>query len=281
MYDLEGVATDGPEAEELAAVASPSEPGLVGGAAGGTEVAPRVAMLCCLHQLAENAGTVWPAAAGAAAAGAGAGAGAGATTAAAAAAVQAPLASGSYPAAGGGVAVAKRRPVIVFGDASFWDEQTGADGGGDAAATVEAAGMAQGPGNLGGQAAGAARGDSGGAADADVDVDIDVAYGAPPPRDPNDPSLMAGRMLWRQLLAVGLKDPLLSTDKVRNGSELHRQKVRLWQALVVLTSFVPREECGAAVAGMLGQVNGNNPPTVKQYIEAVVAALVLREVRLR
>eukprot|EP00198_Chlamydomonas_reinhardtii_P000681 XP_001690016.1 predicted protein [Chlamydomonas reinhardtii] len=54
-------------------------------------------------------------------------------------------------------------------------------------------------------------------------------------------------------------------------------QVRLWQSLVVLTSFVPREEGGAAVDAVLLQLNGNNPPTVKQYMEAVVAALVMRD----
>ena len=33
-------------------------------------------------------------------------------------------------------------------------------------------------------------------------------------------------------------------------------QVRLWQSLVVLTSFVPREEGGAAVDAVLLQLNG-------------------------
>lgn len=57
------------------------------------------------------------------------------------------------------------------------------------------------------------------------------------------------------------------------------RQVRLWQSLVVLSSFVPRSESGEALAVVLGQVAGNNPPTIKQYMEAVAAALVLREVR--
>lgn len=57
------------------------------------------------------------------------------------------------------------------------------------------------------------------------------------------------------------------------------RQVRLWQSLVVMSSFVPRSESGEALAVVLGQVAGNNPPTIKQYMEAVAAALVLREVR--
>jgi hypothetical protein len=35
-----------------------------------------------------------------------------------------------------------------------------------------------------------------------------------------------GWLLWRQLLDLALHDPTLSTDKIRFGSEVHRQKVR-------------------------------------------------------
>ncbi|GIL43959.1 hypothetical protein Vafri_1516 [Volvox africanus] len=172
----------------------------------------------------------------------------------------------------------KRRPVIIFGEPSEWEEQASGLRAGSQDASNVASGSKPTTVTMGAATTATATATAT-ATGADVgDGDGDLAdYGAPPPSDAKDPSLLAGRLLWRQLLSVGLNDPLLSTDKVRNGSELHRQKVRLWQSLVVLSSFVPREECGAAVAQMLGQVNGNNPPTVKQYIEAVVAALVLRE----
>ncbi|GIL82026.1 hypothetical protein Vretifemale_10973 [Volvox reticuliferus] len=264
-YDPDGTTSDVPEAEELSAVAGPPLPGLVANAAIGTEVAPRVALLCCIHQMAENAGCVWPLP----------GTSAVANTATAVAAAGSGTRASQMMPDSTDVAVAethgeapKRRPVIIFGDSSEWEEQAA----GLSAALQDASYVGSGS-----KPTTATMGAAATAADVG-DADGDLAdYGAPPPSDPKDPSLIAGRLLWRHLLSVGLNDPLLSTDKVRNGSELHRQKVRLWQSLVVLSSFVPREECGAAVSQMLGQVNGNNPPTVKQYIEAVVAALVLRE----
>ncbi|GLI70009.1 hypothetical protein VaNZ11_014743 [Volvox africanus] len=265
-YDPDGTMPDGPEVEELSAVAGPPLPGLVTNAAIGTEVAPRVALLCCIHQIAEKAGCIWPPTGTANNVAAAAGSGTGAPQ------MESP-----------DVAVTetrdespKRRPVIIFGDSSEWEEQAS----GLRAALQDPSNMVRGSKPrtvvMGAMATAIATAATTGTDVGDSDGDL-ADYGAPPPSDPKDPSLLAGQLLWRQLLSVGLDDPLLSTDKVRNGSELHRQKVRLWQSLVVLSSFVPREECGAAVTRMLGQVNGNNPPTVKQYIEAVVAALVLRE----
>ncbi|KXZ44095.1 hypothetical protein GPECTOR_74g709 [Gonium pectorale] len=258
MEGAEGVA-----AEELAAVAAPPDPALTSSAAVGSEVGPRVALLCCLHRMAEIAGCVWPPPA------------TGAAPSAAEAAAAAPAA---VPAADAeaGPAAGPKRPVIIFGDSSAWDEPSSAAPAAAGASTdsAGASGRHPGPGALPALASAVAPGAGNGAAEGEGP---EPDYGAPPPPDPSHPALLAGRALWRQLLAVALNDPLLSTDKVRNGSELHRQKVRLWQSLVVLSSFVPREEAGAAVASVLAQINGNNPPTVKQYVEAVVAALVLRE----
>ena len=51
-------------------------------------------------------------------------------------------------------------------------------------------------------------------------------------------------------------------------------QVRVWQALTVLTSFVPPAACGQAVTTLMPQVQQNNPPTVKLY---QVRCMCLRE----
>ncbi|KAL6763959.1 hypothetical protein V8C86DRAFT_3022592 [Haematococcus lacustris] len=87
----------------------------------------------------------------------------------------------------------------------------------------------------------------------------------------------AGQVLWQRLLDLALGEGDLASDKVKWGSELHRQKVRLWQALVVMTGFVPRDQLEGAAQAVLGQITKNETPAVKQYQEAVAAALLLRK----
>lgn len=89
---------------------------------------------------------------------------------------------------------------------------------------------------------------------------------------------------------------MLSTDKIKYGSEAHRQKVRAWQALAVLSSWVPATdsttdgksegegkgegggELERAARAVLGHFTLNEAPSVKQFQEAVAAALLLKRV---
>lgn len=201
-YDPDGPASDVAEGEELAAVAAPRDPGLVAGGGVPLEVAPRVALLCALQQMAEDAGTVWP--------------------------PPAPAASSGHVNNGqmegkkqeqqqkeeaeSGVTAPPKRPVIVFGESPEWEEAERQEHGKQAGTEAESG---QDAGTKAGAKAQGEEGEEGQGAD----------YGAPPPPDPSHPSLLAGRLLWRQLAEAARTDPVLSTDKVRNGSELHRQKV--------------------------------------------------------
>ncbi|KAG2452646.1 hypothetical protein HYH02_002879 [Chlamydomonas schloesseri] len=127
-----------------------------------------------------------------------------------------------------------RRRVIIFGESPMWEEAAGRGPGQQQARAQAAASSSSSasPAPTGAASSSstsrAAADGSGGAAPAPPAAgpeDEDVGdYGAPPPPDPAHPALAAGRLLWRQLLGVALTDPQLSTDQVRNGSELHRQK---------------------------------------------------------
>ena len=58
-----------------------------------------------------------------------------------------------------------------------------------------------------------------------------------------------------------------------------RPQVRLWQALLVLTSFVQPPHVKPALERILCIFGPNNPPSIKQYHEAVVTALLLKQVK--
>ena len=55
-------------------------------------------------------------------------------------------------------------------------------------------------------------------------------------------------------------------------------QVRLWQALTILTNFVQPPHIAPAVTSILAHLHLNNPVTIKQYQEAVVAALLVKQV---
>jgi membrane associated rhomboid family serine protease len=51
----------------------------------------------------------------------------------------------------------------------------------------------------------------------------------------------------------------------------------LWQALTVLTAYAPPAGAAGVVARVLGALGANNPPSIRQYQEAVAAALLLAQ----
>ena len=58
-----------------------------------------------------------------------------------------------------------------------------------------------------------------------------------------------GRRLWRQLVGLALEDPSMRSDSFRAGSEVHRQKVRLWQVRWGLR-WCSRMSCDWIVIGL-------------------------------
>lgn len=72
-------------------------------------------------------------------------------------------------------------------------------------------------------------------------------------------------------------DPSVSSDTYKLGSSAHRARLRLWQALAVLSHFVVEEAAArSALAAVLQLLGGCHPPSVKQYMESTAAVLLLR-----
>ncbi|GAX81015.1 hypothetical protein CEUSTIGMA_g8450.t1 [Chlamydomonas eustigma] len=89
----------------------------------------------------------------------------------------------------------------------------------------------------------------------------------------------AAMSLWQDLLSYAVTDPMMVTDSFKQGGEVHRRKTRLWQALAVLSAFVYRPaDVRSAVQSIMTVMGGaNSPPSVKQYLEGVVASLMLKQ----
>eukprot|EP00884_Botryococcus_braunii_P009942 jgi/Botrbrau1/1894/Bobra.0005s0010.1 len=86
-----------------------------------------------------------------------------------------------------------------------------------------------------------------------------------------------GRALWGVLLEDAFSDPELSKAKYAAGSSTHRKKVRLWQALCVLSRFVAEEQAPEVVQHLLRFLQVSNQPTVKMYAEAILVRILLRD----
>ncbi|KAF6260973.1 hypothetical protein COO60DRAFT_830876 [Scenedesmus sp. NREL 46B-D3] len=90
----------------------------------------------------------------------------------------------------------------------------------------------------------------------------------------------AGVGLWDNWLQALVCDPVLSGDRFKVGSDVHRAKVRAWQGLTAAANFLgssrQRATAAAAVKELLAQLSVNQPPSIKQYQEAIVAHLALR-----
>ncbi|KAF8072749.1 TARBP1 [Scenedesmus sp. PABB004] len=89
----------------------------------------------------------------------------------------------------------------------------------------------------------------------------------------------AGVALWGSWLEALRSDPLLGGERFKVGSDVHRLKVRAWQGLTAASAFFasPRQRpaAEAAVADLVAALGDNNPPSLKQYQEAVLASLLL------
>ncbi len=83
----------------------------------------------------------------------------------------------------------------------------------------------------------------------------------------------AGLALWRRLLALALEDPVLSSDRYKLGSEAHRRKVRLWQALVATSAFYvpPAPAAGSAAAPAAAEPAATAAPASAEGAEAAAA----------
>jgi tRNA guanosine-2'-O-methyltransferase len=91
----------------------------------------------------------------------------------------------------------------------------------------------------------------------------------------------SGISLFKDLMKTALYDPVISNDNVKQGSEIHRRKVRLWQGIGVTSCFLtltasPLEETREVAVAMIAKCfSPVSPPSVKQYAEGVLAGMLL------
>ena len=91
----------------------------------------------------------------------------------------------------------------------------------------------------------------------------------------------SGLLLFKDLVNIALNDPILSNDNIKQGSDLHRKKVRLWQGIGVTSAFATlspsslEETREVASAMILKSFSPVSPPSIKQYAEGVLAGMLL------
>ena len=233
-FELEATGTEAPsELDELSCVAQPADPRLLD-AYMSTELAPRVALLCGLYGLAQDAGcvdmegglaegeVVAPPLQDTAVA----------AVAETASSVTGQAAKSGFPVLSDDAATAPataaatasppRRPVIIFHEEGGW--------GAGAATSWSAAPMAVAAASVPAAAAAAA-------CTVPATAAADMFSAPPPPPPPLPPAFRPGRSppllpaveeglaLWQDMLEFAMTDPLIASDKVKLGTELHRKKV--------------------------------------------------------
>eukprot|EP00887_Chlorella_sp_A99_P000598 scaffold17.g598.t1 len=90
----------------------------------------------------------------------------------------------------------------------------------------------------------------------------------------------AGVAAWEVLLRHATEDEEQCSSKYLPSGSTHRKKVRVWQALCVLSPLLRPEQAEAALGPLLGALATANAPSVRQYQEAVAVQLVVLQPRL-
>ena len=80
---------------------------------------------------------------------------------------------------------------------------------------------------------------------------------------------------WHHLLALATKDAELRTGKYSVYGLTHRRKVRIWQALTVLTPAVAPTDAEAAAGPLIEALGITNAASVRQYLETCLLALIV------
>ncbi|KAL0020919.1 hypothetical protein WJX77_011015 [Trebouxia sp. C0004] len=82
--------------------------------------------------------------------------------------------------------------------------------------------------------------------------------------------------LGQRLYASLLSEPVLQVVSYQVKSAVHRSKVRTWQALAVLSAFIPAPHVQPALAQLWPLLQGKDVSSVRQYIESIVVNLMLQ-----
>ncbi|PRW33151.1 methyltransferase TARBP1 [Chlorella sorokiniana] len=87
----------------------------------------------------------------------------------------------------------------------------------------------------------------------------------------------AGRQFWRQLFDLALHDGELGATRYSSLGVAHRRKVRLWQALCVLSPLVPPHEAEEVLGALLSLMAATaDAANVRQY-QDTIALVLLRQ----
>lgn len=89
-------------------------------------------------------------------------------------------------------------------------------------------------------------------------------------------SMEACRLIWSTLYSSSRNDKDLSQSVYTHGGIVHKRKIRLWQALAILSPCIPSDEIETQFKSILEDLDSPNAVTVKQYQEIVGATLVIR-----
>ncbi|DBA85457.1 TPA: hypothetical protein ACH3X2_000409 [Trebouxia sp. C0005] len=87
----------------------------------------------------------------------------------------------------------------------------------------------------------------------------------------------AADALGQSLYASLLAEPVLQVVNYQINSAVHRSKVRTWQALAVLSAFIPRGHVQPALAQLWPLLQGKDVSSVRQYIESIMVNLMLQK----
>lgn len=84
------------------------------------------------------------------------------------------------------------------------------------------------------------------------------------------------RLLWESLYSLSRNNTDLSQTVYSHGGIVHRKKVRLWQALIIISPCIHSDDIESQFKLILEDLGSQNAVTVKQYQEIVGATLVIR-----
>eukprot|EP00803_Ostreobium_quekettii_P004979 evm.model.scf_25EXC.11 EVM.evm.TU.scf_25EXC.11 scf_25EXC:202046-215443(-) len=88
----------------------------------------------------------------------------------------------------------------------------------------------------------------------------------------------SGKGIWNHLLDLATNDRVQTQTQYKVGSNTHRLKLRVWQAICVSSHFVhTSDSVRRAVGTLVEMLKKGNVASVRQYIEATLLRLLLRE----
>ena len=86
--------------------------------------------------------------------------------------------------------------------------------------------------------------------------------------------LRGSQSIWKELFKLSQTDPDLVTSQYGYTGTIHRRKLRVWQALAILSPCIEEEEIPSVIAKLLEILDVMNAVSVKQYQENILAYLL-------